>query len=254
MERTKKKSKKNVAAEPVEPFDITKTASYTSWLGQLKERSDILSKPDQFFVGMSLANKAGLQKWTYDLCGGPDGSVINDSGVRCPARIEQAKINLHLFETKFKTLQADAKSQGRPVPDVPDERMEEGWGKAAAQLTIYRQEDRAIRSRLADLAKSELQTGDSDVLKYGPNGDGHVQGTPESPNGRLVDIDFQRVSIDKDGTLFIDDPRSPYNRMRIEDYRQFVCRPFRRNRAGKRVGLMKVKLPPWPDEVPRPEA
>jgi hypothetical protein len=245
----KRKIEKETEAPNSESYDIVQTASYKSWVSILKQRSDILTKPNEFYIGMSLNNEAGLRKWLLDLCGDAQGRVLNDSGITCAARIPQAEIKVKDCIRKFAELQAQAKAEGRSISTRPPEQLESAWGKAVAALTIFRQEERAIKDKLADLASAEVKTDDEDVLKFGPVGNGHIGNPPDSPGGRLIDLDGQHIVLNSKNELIIRDRRSPYSGMRVEDYKRYIVRPFLHRNRNRRMTLVKTKLPAWPDGV-----
>jgi hypothetical protein len=108
--------------------------------------------------------------------------------------------------------------QGQPVPASPPDSIIRQQHESEARLDILMEECDLLKKRLAKMEAAAQTQDDSAVLRYGPAGQG--QGDP------LRILDGQRIS-EKQGELFIDDPRSPYNGMKTSDYFAHVVKPFK---------------------------
>ena len=155
--------------------------------------------------------------------------------------------------------------------DMPRE-----WYENAARLDVAGEELDLVEERLKTIADCEQKASDEAVLQYGPIGIAKLKA------GVLAIIDGQNVAMDDDGVLRIMDSRSPYDTMRIEDYKQHVVGAYHRDRGqmyqkhmdnlmqqarehpdlalpehppALRTGkINKANLPPWPPAVARPDA
>jgi hypothetical protein len=132
---------------------------------------------------------------------------------------------------------ASLQRMGKPIPaeppgDVLRQRME-----AEAKLDILGEEKDWLEKELKKMEAKAKAEDDRKVLYYGPQGSG--KGDP------LREIDGQKVENRK-GELVIADGRSPYDGMRIADYREKLVGPYLKNHDRTRP-VEKENLPPRPE-------
>ena len=114
-----------------------------------------------------------------------------------------------------------------------------------ATLDIVNEEITWLRTRIRELEAPAQARHDAELLKLGPQGS----------NTGANSIDGQKVGRLPDGRPFIDDPRSPYRRMLLVDYRQHVAHPYLKGLAGTGNILARCtpcpreNLPKWPKGV-----
>lgn len=193
-------------------------------------------------------------------------------------KIEERTRRLKEIEQRFAQHQTRCQMEGRHYPEnIQDEATTfREWLEAAARLDVAMEEMDLCQERLESFVATEQRQRASDCLQYGPIGIGKLR------EGHLAVIDGQTVRRGEDGILRIEDPNSPYSGMAIECYKAFVVTPFQLARAEKQkkamedlirlqrenpalalpanpphMGISKINksdLPPWPTEIPQPEA
>jgi hypothetical protein len=188
-------------------------------------------------------------------------------------KIQDRSRRVSEIEQDFEQHKERCRNEGRLVPERMDSVTLDRWLEAIARLDVGAEELDLVEERLKVITDAEQKASDQAVLQFGPVGIGRIQG------GILAVIDGQKVAAGEDGVLRIMDSRSPYDTMRIEDYKQFVVSEYHRNRgemfqkqmedivrrqrenpdlplpaSPPALGFGKIdkrNLPPWPEEVPR---
>ena len=178
--------------------------------------------------------------------------------------IPELSENVKLIKEDFKKFQDQKVADGYKRPSQMSEELQERFDLASAMLNIAFEEKWAIQ-RLADTKTvKEARRKDHEFLRYGPRG--VVLGRITETSG---EVDGQQARL-VNGIPTITDKRSPWHLMSVADYREYVCKPWKLERAklqekryqeailkgiplGKLGGRREPKLPGWPDEVSRPK-
>jgi len=173
------------------------------------------------------------------------------------------------LEQAFKRASQKAVNEGRrPLTEMPSA-LRRQWEVACARLDVAKEERDAIAKAAEKVEVAEQERSDDKVLQYGAVGISKLAPFPDAPYGRLIRIDGQHVKPDAKGVPRIADARSPYNGMATADYIDYIVRPWKQaNSLQKREKLKKAReqgipqekvrigrapLPPWPENIPRPE-
>jgi hypothetical protein len=188
-------------------------------------------------------------------------------------KIQDRTRRVQEIEQQFEQHRERCRLEGRVVPKQMDTVTHDKWLAAIGRQDVAMEELDLVDERLKAIAAAEQRISDKACLEYGPLGIGRLN------NGVLAVIDGQNVVVDDEGVLRIVDGRSPYNGMRIEDYKQHVVGAYHRDRGqmhqkqmedllqrqrehpelalpenppALRTGKIdKSTLPPWPEAVPR---
>jgi len=236
---------------------------YRTALGRYRLQSPILN-PQGFGVdgvALQMSYKTGLKNLLVELEGQEDGRWLNQmyGGRWFDCKLRTANLAVEAIEQEFERVKAEATRNGHSVPTEMPEEMLERYHEALAKLDCVKEEIDKLRDALAKIEAREAIEDNDLVLKDGAIGTGKLL------DGILSRIDGQKVSINDDNVLVIRDERSPYNGMRVVDYREHIVKPYvtelRRLRAEDREQARKEErplkhprppLPEWPDAVPNP--
>ncbi len=204
-----------------------------------KEQSPVLN-PTKYslnWTALSLSDENGLRRGLeeYERRGNPDAASDYYG------KIQIAEMAAEKKEEEFERFKQQKVNLGyRPPTEMPSD-MRERYEEALAELDVVKEEACKIKSALLKWGKKKQEDSDRQVLYYGPIG--HGKGDP------LREIDGQTVKQNKNGILNIDDHRSPYNKMRVVDYRERIVLPFIRQRQGSLHAVRRDNLPPRPEGV-----
>ena len=233
-----------------------------------KMKSPILN-PAGFHVAdiaLQMSDKAGLKSLLTELEGNEEGKFWSHSP--SPARwlnsrIKNAELAIAGIEDRFQNVRQQAVNAGHRPPSKMPKDMTEELLRSEARLDVVLEETEKIRKLLSEIERREQKQDDKKVLQRGPMGAGRLV------DGICVWLDGQCVEPDHENVLRIIDDRSPYNGMRTADYFEFVQKPWcklrdkmqteERKRGEDDPGYSprrnaRPPLPPWPVNVPRPEA
>jgi hypothetical protein len=213
---------------------------------------------------LQASHKDGIQslilEWEGNKEGEHKGQFWNPmwGGSWQTSRLLNARQALETVDEEWEDIQVGATRSGRPVPKAMPAQLGEKKLLSEARLDITLEELDALKKELTKWTSKEKQAQDDNILKYGPRGS--AKGEPPR------EIDGQQV-IQKDGELFIDCPKSPYNGMNLPDYFVKVVHPFLKSRkpiteeekkdlnnvpmgrhGGRAIGF--DKLPPRPSTPP----
>lgn len=238
---------------------------YDRELNLLRGRSPILNE------------KPPKAKITYEYLWRTEGSI----GIKARIRNYEEKL-LPVLKDMVKEAELDFErfcqaqvNQGHRPPDAMPPDLKENWDLLCARLQVAEEELDVLEKALKQREKKE-EANELPCLTYGPQGQGVLKG------GVLVYLDGQKIKPGYDGTLRINDSRSPYDGMCTADYFDFVVRPYKKKLAeylirGEKEGRERQKLieiaklkgeelkdlppifskkrpglPPWPEQVARP--
>ena len=142
-------------------------------------------------------------------------------------KIQERSIKVKELEDQFEHYQAICAREGRIIPQKLEDvsTIFEDWLQAAARPDIAQEEEDYIQEKLQAFIDAEQLESDARLLEFGPRGIGKLR------NGQLCLIDGQNVSVDDKGVLIINDERSPFHLMSIEDYKKHVIGPWQRERT-----------------------
>jgi len=164
--------------------------------------------------------------------------------------IQAAQEKVNNLEFEFQRYTQRSINQGYAAPEEMPKHLLNDYHEALAWLDIKKEEADKLRKLIKEKETSEKQEMEHrrrrEVLRFGPQGNG--AGNP------LREIDGQNVAIDEDGELGICEEHSPYNGMKVRNYREFIVKPFLKKRSGmsRTQTIPRSKLPAWPKEVPTP--
>ncbi len=187
------------------------------------------------YSALSMSHKEGLRNLlhTYERKG------LERNEDRPFGILELAKLEVEGVEKEFEKLKQSAVNSGKIPPDKMPEDLADKYMQARIKLSLKSEERQKIKKLLEKFEQEEQQKAGNHVLYYGPCGGG--KGDP------LREIDGQTVKQNKGGVLVIDDPRSPYDKMKVVDYRERVIKPFVKQRKGKMRAVRRENLPPRPE-------
>lgn len=191
----------------------------------LRKRESSILNPNYRVIDqdvMQLSSKVGVKSLLYYLVGDERG-MVNDrrNTYLMPSKIKVFKDRIKRIEEDFEGHKQDMLNQGRKIPEEMPKAMREQYDCALAELDVLMEEKDKLERLLKEFDKKEANVSEGRVLQHGPIGSGKLK------DGILIEIDSQRVSQRTDGRLFIDDVRSRYNRMLVEDYHEFVVQPWK---------------------------
>lgn len=182
----------------------------------------------------------------------PRSSVINDVALEAsfqPAQvlgewletaIPKAQAALDAAAREWENLQARARRNGRPVPEVEPPRILERRLKAEALADVTGDEVAALKRLAEQRKKIDAAIRPAKVLPHGPRGCGF--GEP------LRQIDGQAV-VERDGDLVIACPQSQYDGLALPIYHSEVVMPYLKacRKARKETGKAAAPWPPKPE-------
>lgn len=156
---------------------------------------------------------------------GDQQGYYHQSGEKKMAKKPYLLSRLEMLDKQFERLKKDSLQMGYPMPTEMPREMKSEFYNLKAQLTVAEEEIKELRTRLKVYADQKQEKEEGKVLMYGLRGfcktHGLRSGDPELCN-RLAEIDYQKVSMNDEGFMFIDDKRSPYNGMLVTDYRKLA--------------------------------
>lgn len=192
------------------------------------------------------------------------------------AKIPFVQMQLKEIEVQFKDYQRQCVNTGYEKPTEYPVDLLKLKLKWQASFDVLTGEIEALEKAIAKFTDKEAVIADTNMLAYGLicSGCFHGIGTNryDSDFARAV-LDGQYLSMVPEGYLIIDDPRSPYNQMKVSDYhklaKQYVkemieadkvkfkalqatCKaegkPIPQQQAATaRKKIDKATLPKWPD-------
>ena len=177
-----------------------------------------------------------------------DEHGLNGLLTECKAKLAHAETVVAQCEAEFQEVKAARANEGRAIPMQRDRLEELEFMDALAVADITGEEVDRLQALLGKFTERRRATEAASVLKYGPVGTAKLGST-----GVLSVIDGQAVALNAEQLLVINDPRSPYTGMTVDDYRKHLVLPWLK--THKRTSAIdRASLPPWPDSVPRPTA
>lgn len=170
--------------------------------------------------------------------------------------IERCQSKLDALTKDFESQQARSiENEGNMLESMSENKRRE-FLETRARLDVLLLEKDVLLDRFSEMKKTS-KPKPPDPLHYGPRGHGRIR------HGCLAEIDGQLVAQSSFG-LVIDDERSPYDSMLVQDYRVHVVKPFlaSQNHAFEmgtdghmhpcsrgHKAVPREKLPPWPQNV-----
>jgi len=235
---------------------IGKFPAYDNLYGALKQKSPILNVTEYSLSedSLKIGNAEGIKTLLVEREGSKNGEYFDPTfgGTWREAKLTSVNRQLEAIEEEFKKVKQTARNLGSRIPENMPPELFTRKLELEAKLDILLEECDTLRKLQNEFRGREEKEGNDRVLKYGPVGWG--QGEP------LRMLDGQNISANGEGELFIDDTRSPYNGMKVVDYRERIMMPFlteQRKRKSPWLSPMTVKrenLPLWPEDLPRPAA
>lgn len=246
-------------------YKTGQVVQYDHYFNLFRNRHPVLSPEAQMSVGGDYyKDPANLRRWKIATEGDPaltgeDKGKFSQGKRKVWGSLAKAHNDLKKALDEFEKERQNAINQGKLPPKVPRRDTAEMIYKYEAAVDVERLAAARCNERLADL--KEKAEDDSDVLPRGPQ-----ESAKLNMNNIVRLIDGQNVS-QINGTLVIDDKRSPYDGMSVPDYRA-MAKAWRRERTKKRDALRerqkqgenvhvpmgggrvdKKDLPEWPEVV-----
>jgi hypothetical protein len=171
----------------------------------------------------------GQRSLLAELLGDEDGVFLRrEMGLagetrKMPARLTVAKEALAELDEKFAESKVKATREGRTPPtEMPPEMLSRRYLLEATRDLILEEID-TIQKLIAAHDDQKQTEAKKAILVWGPQGTGKLR------NGLLSEIDGQKCIWDpKQKCMTISEPDSPYFGMKVEVYRELVCKPWRR--------------------------
>lgn len=271
--KEKKMSKKKQV-----PPGIRDTAECRGQIKHKKSKSPILDRSIPSFDTAFLNRrnvKNLLRSRDGEISTNPEkqGTFVNDDGKRVPCFRVQLQKRSKAVVDEYDSIQASRKREGkRELDQMPPELLFR-YADAESDLVVCEEEIKALQNLLREMEAEGLAEEERLDVRRLMQGTGKIRSTPDQPRwGRLTELDGQRVEPDREGTLRICDPRSPYNGLPTADYLD-LCKAYReeywrlrtehekkwkREHMGEDLAEMPKAphppLPGWPEDIARPEA
>jgi hypothetical protein len=156
--------------------------------------------------------------WQLATADGMKGVIVELEG-----QAERAVALLGTMNTEFENRKVTARRQGNPEPTELPQDLKKLKFETEARLDVTREELDHLRGIVAELeAREEKERDAKHLLTRGPEGAGKLR------DGVLSEIDGQEVKPDRKGFLRIACKKSPFDKMKIEDYLELIVRPFQK--------------------------
>lgn len=241
---------------------------YDSILRRLRLESELLNGGNKSATMATLnrVDKTHLEYIKTQLIGENGGGTVKDEAREIPSyhgiyRDEEKETYLAtipLIEKQLKQLerQFEAENQIRintgvkPMEEMPSYLLEEKV-TMEAKLDLYKEELDEVERLLSEMDKKQEKIHNEKIKNLKPIGIKKLKG------GIVSIIDGQNVSITIEGFLIINDPASPYHGVFVDDYSEYVVKPYQAEKrkkeelyqkTGKRQG--NPKLPKLPKDCP----
>jgi hypothetical protein len=143
--------------------------------------------------------------------------------------LERALQLVDMVPLAFEDYKLKRRRNGEPEPETMPEHLLSEQFRLEARADCILEEIDALKELLASHAERERQEKENRVLMNGPMGS--IWGEP------IIEIDYQPVRYDSEGFPYIDCPTSPYDGMKVIDYREHICKPWRQ---AKDAAYMKI--------------
>jgi hypothetical protein len=218
---------------------------YNRELDRLIMNSNILNsnENDPHSIHQVLFDKQNMTILLSERIGDEDGYYVLN-GKKQQASIPFTQGQVDQIEKTFAQYKKDRISQGFKAVDLMPAHLMEEFYILHARLTLYHMEADFLEKRLTEYKDKEDVESDNLVLKYGLRAFGKLH------NGILETIDGQKCSELPDGTIIINDPRSKYHGIAVEDYRE-LCKVWQASRkAADKEKLEQLREPKEKGEAP----
>jgi hypothetical protein len=155
------------------------------------------------------------------------------------------KWKLEQIEEKFHLYQKRMTSRGYEKPlEYPNDLLEQKM-ITQAKLEVCKQEIAKLEKSLAELNSKKEVVDDGNLLAFGLrcNGSFHGIGTSYyNERKSRAHLDNQFLTLTEDDILIIDDPRSPYNQMRVSDYRKMAKEWLKEREEKERLKFKALQV------------
>lgn len=163
------------------------------------------------------------------------------------SKLSRAENAVAELDWQFEQVKAERAKTGRDVPWKRDDKAEAAYLDAVAEMDVTGEEVDKLEVLLAKFTKQRSAAEAAQVLKYGPRGVGRI-----GPGNVLAELDGQTVKINEDGVLAIADPRSPYDRLPVQVYKEQLVLPWLKTH-GRIRAVEPSSLPPRPQPAQQPK-
>lgn len=202
---------------------ISKYPVYSKEFDRLRIQSQILNNEERPSFHTILWDKQNIQAELRRFIGDSKG-LYQREGQNHIALIPSIKLRLEEIDEEFSQYQQERINQGYEKPKMPDDLLNEKY-KVEAQEDILLEELEYLQLQLKTYVDKVKKTDDDKVLAFGLvcSACFHGIGTEYyRPEVAPAEIDGQMIGILKDGTLYINDDRSPYFGLSLPEYRKLA--------------------------------
>ena len=242
-------------------YKINDNSLYDKVYSRLRVQSWILNggvRNQNFATAGRMESEQAIMITKLSLIGSKEGKYYDAENQEwIIARVPYWKAVLEKVDADFKIYSQERVNQGYARPSEMPTNLAEKQAEAEAALDIIEDELALCNRLLKEYSEKVSVIRDENMLKRGLQQSGKLRG------GFLVEMDYQRVGINADGILIIDDSNSPYDGMGVTDYRalankwmaefQDKCSKAANERAEeiRRKGKSNIALPSRMDTIPR---
>lgn len=182
--------------------------------------SHILNSGDKVVNSFTLiVEKRNIEEQLYLLLGDENGYLINKENQEVPAELTYWKRKIQDAEDVFSALNQDRINRGEmALNEMPHDLLKNKLF-AEAYFDVSEKEVEHLKKQMKRYEAAETEERKGKLLNGGPRGSGQLK------MGILAVLDGQLVKV-VDEVLYIVDEASPYNGMRVVDYRSLVSKPW----------------------------
>lgn len=181
---------------------------YSKFLSHFRRFSNVLGN-----------NSSGIS--VNSIIWNPDNTriILNE---KIEKELPEAEQQLIDVEERFTDFQTQKVNLGFALPTIYPLTLNNDRIRAFAKIDLIHEEIETLKVPIKKIADKAIAANDSKVLEYGPvcSGAFHGIGTEDYKPWKVkAELDGQLLVMTSQG-IIIDDERSPYNKMKVEDYRK----------------------------------
>lgn len=237
---------------PIEKYPV-----YNGWVNKLQLESSILNGGSEKMISAysTLWDKYNLEAELRVIVGDTDGFHTKENGTKSISHIPFVQMRLKEINQAFKIYQRERQNKGYEKPTQMPKNLQDQFYEFEARFTVLHTEKETIETKLKQMKEAVQKTDDSKVLENGLKCGFHNHGLnaadPEMMN-TMKEIDGQMVNQLRDGTLYIDDSRSPYDGLSVPDYRKLAKIWHSDRLKADTEMLAKMQIEAKENGLPRP--
>jgi hypothetical protein len=219
---------------------------YRDYFCQLKVDSGILNAGGNTNISVHsiMWDRTNIERELLIRQGNEKNGLYSDTGETCTAELPYAKYKLAFIEGKFNEYQKRQMNRGFEEPTEYPKELLDLKMKWPAKLDIIKLEIEKLEKTLKELDSVKEVKDDTLVLCYGLRCNGSFHGIGSSyyrPDIARAVLDGQYLTLTKDDILIIDDKRSPYDQMKVSDYRKMSKQWLKEREEKEQVRFKKLQ-------------